>query len=287
MARDDNIVPGFGRVPGYDPTRSGTAGQLFDLRGNRADKLPAAVRGLHTRQFGALVGNIGHVLNSATDAEIEAGRQWYPQAQDHARRIGHLNAMRHGTRISDDEAINMGAAMLAIHSPQNEWGRNLMAAHSVAARGDLLKEHGLQYTGSQAQLNKSLPVSRGEVDPSEGIVVPGRPRLKTYHFYENIRNPRGGNDFVTIDRHAHDAPTGMVISGDNRGLGDERRYNAMADVYRTAHGMLGQQFDLNQGSDLQAAVWVPWKRLKGDRRPGADFDQYLRDTGEYDRYYSL
>jgi len=24
-----------------------------------------------------------------------------------------------------------------------------------------------------------------------------------------------------------------------------------------------------------------------DRRPGADFDQYLRDTGEYDRYYSL
>lgn len=285
---DDNVpLEGFTPVPGFDPTRSGSAGQLFDLRGNRASKLPSSVKGLHTRQFSAMVGNVGHVLNSATDAEIESGRQWYPEAQDHARRIGHLNAMRQGTRVTDAEAIDMGASVLAIHSPQNEWGRNLMAGHSLALRGDLPAEYGLQYQGSQAQLDKSLPVSRGEVAPSEGIVKEGRPRLKTFHFYQNIKDPFGSRDYLTVDRHAHDAATGLIISGDNRGLSDERRYNRMADVYRAAHVMLGEQFDLRQPSDLQAAVWVPWKRLKGDRRSGSDFDQYLRDTGSYDQYYSL
>ena len=280
--RPGDTVSGFSPIPGYS-----ASSKLFDQGGRRADSLPPHVKGLHTRQFSALVGNIGTALDLATDEEIEAGRNWYPQAQEHARRIGHLNALRQGTRVTDEEATNMGAAMIAIHSPQNEWDRNLMAAHSVALRGDLPAEYGLQYQGSQQQLEKSLPVSRGDVAPSEGIVKPGRPRLKTFHFYENIRDPFGSRDFVTIDRHAHDVSTGMIISGDNRGLSNERRYNRMADVYKAAHIMLGEQFSLRNPSDMQAATWVPWKRLKGDRQSGSNFDDYLRVSGGYDQYYSL
>jgi hypothetical protein len=282
ILRPGDVVPGFSPLAGHSGSE-----KVFDLSGFKSGNIPEHINALHTRQFNGVVNNIGTALERATDADIVGGQNWYPEAQHHARRIGHLNALRQGTRVSDEEATNMGAAMIAIHSPQNEWDRNLMAAHSVALTGGLDPDYGLHYRGSRQHLSKSLPVARGDVAPSEGIVNAGRPRLKTYHFFENIRDPRNSSQFVTVDRHAHDVGTGRIIGGDSRGLDLPHRYSRFVDAYSTAHHRFGADYDLRNPSDVQAASWVSWKRLKGDRRSGSDFDEYLKSVGNYDQYYNL
>ena len=274
MAERFTPVEGFVTPPGLVK-----AGAIFEGKPKTG-----AERSLHTRQFNSVIGNLGHVLSIAKDSEITAGQDWYPEAQDHARRIGHLAAARHGTRIGDNEAIDIGSSMIAIHSPQNEWDRNLMAAHHAALRGYLPPVHGLQYVGSRQHLKKSLPVASGSADPGESVV--SGPKLKTYIFYRNIKDPSDPH-WVTIDRHAHDVAVGNIISGDNRKLSSPPRYNRLADAYRAAHGRYDADYDLETPGALQAATWTAWKRVKGDRSPGFSFNDYLRETGTGSAYYSL
>jgi len=267
-------VEGLVRPPGWHgATEDNKYGVLFQ-GGWPRDSAPSAVRGLATRQFNTMVTNVETILGQSTAQEVRAGREWYPSGQDHSRRMGKLA----GHRI-DSDATDVGAGVIAALSPSVEWDLNLINAHSMATTGRTFEPYG------KVQTDKASDMLRG-ANPEDTVITGGsegrNPRNKSYHFYRNLKDP-SDPAWVTVDRHAHDAATGSVITGGERGLSATGRYDKFADIYRTAAARQGMDLP----STAQAQTWGTWKRLKGGKRPGFNFDQYLHDIGDYDRYYSL
>lgn len=253
---------GFQRPPGWH------GGVLFP-GGLPSANAPSSARGLHTRQFNVMVSNLREVLAHATEEEQRAGVDWYPSGHDHARRIGRLAGAS-----TDEEAVRVGAGVIAPLSAGVEWNRNLVDAHHMATHGVPLHP---QYSAAES---KARAVLEG-ADPDETVIKPGRPKVKVWNFYHNLRDPQSP-EYVTMDRHAHDALTGAVLTGEERGLDQIGRYNRLSQPYRMLAEERGEIPNVTQ-----ATAWVTYKRLKGDRAAGHDFEGYLKSTGQYDDYMSL
>ena len=251
------------RPPGYH------GGSAFP-GGYPRDSAPSQARALATRQFRTMVSNVETILGWATPNEVKAGRDWYPTANDHARRIGRLAG--HKNR---EDAIHAGSGVIAALSPMTEWDENLINAHSMAKTGIPQNE-----PPQQAQ-DKARSILLGG-DPEDHVVKPGRPQNKTYHFYRNIKDPSDPH-FVTIDRHAHDATMGHGMVGNDRGLEQPGRYRKFTEAYALA----GSRAGISLPKQAQAQAWGTWKRVKGGKSAQSNFDDYLKSVGDYDSYYSL
>jgi hypothetical protein len=103
--------------------------------------------------------------------------------------------------------------------------------------------------------------------------------LKTHNFMENIDDPTNPH-FVTIDTHAHNAAVASRTPSAGTGLGSLGRYGLFAQAYHGAAQHLG-----TLPQQAQARVWTTWKRMNPMPQRGASFDDYLKSTGHYDRYY--
>lgn len=220
-----------------------------------------------SRQFLAMRRNIEALANHSTPDEVLAGRQWYPSAQEHARRMA--------TYFGGD--LRHGAGLVSAASPNTEWDLNLIQAHELATTGEI-RTHPL-YAGDKTR--KARRIMEG-ADPADVLPI----NLKTGHFFRNIADPTD-RDPVTIDMHAHDAALGMKQpSGVDRALGSLGRYNMFHDAYASSMVRLNREgAGLDVPNQLQAQVWTTWKRLN-PRRPSYNFDEYLRRNGHYDDYYS-
>jgi hypothetical protein len=216
-------------------------------------------------QFNVMERNLSSIMDMSTPAEVRAGEEWYPTGHEHARRIGLLAG------ANRNEAVHIGAGIIAIQSPMREWDENLIEAHHIATTGENLQPR----IGSVPMLQRTRDWLE---DPSQSVSKKGP---KTPDFHHNLEFPDDPS-VVTIDRHAHDAPTGWAISGENRGM-DERnaRYTNLQRMYT----------DLGASRDVlpnvaQAQVWGTYKRLKGDRSR-ADFHKYLAETDQLEQWDSL
>jgi hypothetical protein len=195
---------------------------------------------LHPQQFATMVQNIEHGVLTASDEDLEAGKSWYPRAQEIAHEVGGGD-------------IRKGAGILAVTSPQNSWGENVRMAREIGRTGTT---KGF-ITGDTIRRANEIREGR---DPAE--LLPEK--LKTGHFFRNIHDPSDRSS-VTIDRHAHDASINERWGSRDRGLGTLGRYGTFVNAHMAATQRLNTISgleDLNAGQ-TQAVNWVRWRNMHG------------------------
>lgn len=249
------------------------------------------------QQMAAVVRRMSNFAESIPERHIQAGKEWYPQAHDVARRAG----SEFGT------STRSAAGMMSALSAGTEWGQNKAAFHDLLSMTSehedvirrssveprrtkeiegLLKEHYPGLTVStDRNIGKALDIYRGK-DPEEVLERRGGP--KTNSFFRNIMNPEGPE--VTVDFRAFDLVSNeMRPSRDyDRGISSAElvrpsrhpykpelsRFERTANVYAT----LGQRGirGLTRGNEVQAALWTAGKDIEMSR-PTASGGQ--RKTG--------
>jgi hypothetical protein len=195
---------------------------------------------LHPRQFSTMVKNIEHGVLTSSDKEIEAGRSWYPRAQEIAHEVGQGD-------------VRKGAGILAVTSPQNSWNENIRMAREIGRSGTT---SGFITQDTKRRANE---IREGR-DPAE--ILPEK--LKTGHFFRNIADPSDRSS-VTIDRHAHDATINERWGARDRSLGTIGRYGTFVNAHMAATQRLNQVpglEDINAGQ-TQAINWVRWRNKHG------------------------
>lgn len=134
-----------------------------------------------------------------------------------------------------------GAGIIAALSPMTSWPENIKKA-------TMLVETGTTY-GLPANVEKAKRILAGE-NPLD--VLGG---LKVRAFYLNILGENSA-ETVTIDRHAIDVAHGRVMSDDERAPWFGKRKNAeLVQAYLNVANSLEMT-----GAQLQAIVWVYWRR---------------------------
>lgn len=176
-----------------------------------------------------MADRIKAVYLSGNKSQIERGNAWYPVAHDIAEQVGHGD-------------VRLGAGLIAALSAQKRWGDNLDLAFQ-ASEGNVRGHTGRTLEKVRAMLNGASPESVLPMD------------LKTGMFYRCIIDPTDP-DPVVIDRWAYRTATGDYDSatgwkGNNPGLSNKNRYNAIALAYRMAAVELN---DIAQR--VQARCWV-------------------------------
>ena len=182
-----------------------------------------------------------------TDEQL-SGRYWYRMANRTCRLI----ARQYGVRLSQ------AAGVLAALSPGREWSLNVQEAEGlISAWQSGARGKDLPLVGSYGRRNveKAARILQGE----SPLSILGGPKVRA--FYQCVLNPRD-LESVCIDRHAKCAAYNVVASEDSRWfvVRTEAEYEYLAEHYRKVAGIVGLK-----PMELQAIVWVTWKRLKEGR----------------------
>lgn len=181
--------------------------------------------------------NIMNVYKSALFCERMNGEGWYARARDLALELSPGDVWR-------------GAGVLAAFSPLKTWGEgkgeNITLARQAFATGKATGHFG-------SQCAKAQRIMAGE-DPLD--VLGGK---KTLSFCVAIATA-GRGEVATIDGHAYDAAMGMSHMWETRRI-NKGDFDAMAAAYAEVADYLGLAVN-----DLQAIVWVAWKRIKKQSR---------------------
>ncbi len=194
--------------------------------------------------------NILKTYARATDGDIDFGLHWYQQAHDAAKAIA-----GRCTTATTVEVIGVIAAL----SPGLSWGLNVLQAEQ------LLKAY---ETGAELPMVGSY--GRKNVDKAVRILSHEWPLdvlggNKVRAFFYNILFPTG-ESHVTIDRHAKalaiNAPATRIGYASDNVLSTVKKseYDYIAWHYEVIARRLGLI-----PSQLQAIVWVTWKRINESR----------------------
>jgi hypothetical protein len=206
--------------------------QELNLTPLAADALRAA--NLNAELLQAMARNIAAIFGEATADEYAAGSAWYAAARLEAAAMA----------AEFDVTVDAAAGVVAALSPQCSWPENLQRARRFFATGR---------AGSLGDAQRKAEAIRDGADPLD--VLGGR---KVRAFYLNILD--GSDRFTcTVDRHAIDVAAGHV-TGDAGAAALTRAgvYAFVADAYRLVAAECGLT-----PAQVQAIVWVTWRRLKG------------------------
>lgn len=161
------------------------------------------------------------VFDKATKADVEAGAQWYHEAQELA-----INLAR-----NDGQSVEHAAAVISHLSPRTTWTRNVTGAITLLTYGEQADGIiGSNYARARASLDFE--------DPLESFNGP-----KTRRFYLNII---GDSEAVTVDVWA-----ARVAQVDETLLGRVGVYDAVEAAYQRAARRRGVE-----PSTMQATTWV-------------------------------
>lgn len=188
-----------------------------------------------------LKSNLYKVYNQASPEERDQGLYWYQTAHDDAMQV----AVKYG--LSADTVAGVIAAL----SPGLQWGLNI--AHARELIGAHMACKPLPMVGVYGKRNVSKAIAI--IDGSKALDVLPLTGPKTRAFFSNIARPLVSED-VTIDRHAKCAAYYMLKDRDKFSLVRVAEYKQLARAYSEVAneaGLLPNQ--------LQAIVWVVWKRL--------------------------
>jgi hypothetical protein len=177
-----------------------------------------------------MASRITHLYREATPEEVRAGTEWYATAHALAAEL-----------LPGD--VSRAAAIIAVLSPRQAWGRNAALARQAVETGD-----GASLPVMHDQRRKVMRLLHGE-DPD--AVVSG-PKVRS--FWQTIADPLGTHDAV-IDRHALAVARGERLAGDAlRITPTEYRETVMA--YALAADALG-----HSPHAVQAVTWLRWRNV--------------------------
>jgi hypothetical protein len=194
------------------------------------------------------IQRIYRFYDTATPAELYAGRVWYPTARKRICAIvdkyGFLPYVTHETV----------AGIVAVLSPNVDWETNLYDAAQVV---DSYPSVTVVSTYNKNR-DKAYAILRGadtNDTSAQGNVPAGIVRgPKVVAFYENLR---GDDTFLTLDSHAFNAWKGYRATGSKLpGMPAAERRQAVKDYTRAAE-VKGET-----PAAFQAVIWLVWKRYK-------------------------
>jgi hypothetical protein len=206
--------------------------------------------------------NIVEVWDSATDAQMVAGLNWYREAHETA----------HALAGKYHVAPSVAAGILAAMSPNTSWVANVMLAENVLAGTPKGLTNGLR---------KCERMLAGE-EPED--VLHSEKYLKVSNFYLSIITH--GAMGVTIDRHAWDVYTGTrhtdkADSGSGLPIRPRvygKRYVEAMEAYREAARILSErEGETISAGTVQSVTWVVW-RARYWAEGAFEFDGSLDDT---------
>lgn len=178
-----------------------------------------------------LCDNILTAFVKASDSDISDGMSWYSEAFDIAKEF---NSAR----------PDLGAGIIAALSPMTSWPLNVRRAREVFETGTT--------AGLKNNVRKAERIYAGE-NPLDVLSGP-----KVTSFFHNIM---GDGMAVTVDRHAIDVAYGKVMSDTERNKAvSGKRYGLIREAYNHAAGILTNEGTAMTGPQLQAIVWVYWRR---------------------------
>lgn len=185
--------------------------------------------------------NIAKVLSLATEDERVQGRHWYEDAFS----IAVTYAARYG--VTQVQAVGVIAAI----SPGSEWSLNIRNAATLLdshAKGEVLPLVGSYGWRNVRKCEKILATKWHHSEVRDILKGP-----KVSAFFSNILGI--DDDSVTIDRHAKAAAMGRRLKDDETTV-TAKQYREIAAAYRNVAKHEGLE-----PKQLQAIVWVVWKRL--------------------------
>lgn len=183
-------------------------------------------------EFGTMTDNILRTYVLASDADIADGMAWY----DEARALG--------AELSPGD-VARGVGVIAALSPMTAWPLNVRRAREVFATGTT--------AGLRNNVAKAERIFNGE-SPLDVLSGP-----KVTSFFHNIM---GDGMAVTVDRHAIDVAYGRVQTDSERAKAvSGKRYGIIRDAYSHVAQILSDEMGrIVTGAQLQAIVWVYWRR---------------------------
>ena len=135
------------------------------------------------------VRNILKTYSSASNIELQAGREWYYRAELLARTLCPNNVCR-------------GAGVIAALSPRQTWDMNKKGAEKIIRAVDSFSSIIPTVAGTYSNIQKAWDIANG-ADPVKVLSSGTRPErwLKVQRFYRNIT----GNSYcVTVDVHGRE-----------------------------------------------------------------------------------
>ena len=186
----------------------------------------------------------------ATTQEVQAGRDWYPNAY----KICHSISNRYSVPASTV------AGVVSALSPRNEWSRNVQDAEAMcklhqsqATRKDLQK---LKVCTFKTNKTLAIAVLTLPAIPPEAILT-GDKRLE---FYNCIYRPH--LDDVCIDGHAYSVWLGERVPTHKAPTIGKKLRKQIKQDYRDACSFLNEELNTSYtAADIQAITWVTHKRI--------------------------
>jgi len=190
-------------------------------------------------------GSILAVFFTASQAEIEEGRQWYISANTIAKNIAASHRCING--------CNTVAAVIAALSPNNRWHRNIIDAEALIKVHSLGGEYGaIKVSTYSKNKDKAIRILEGE----EPLDVLGGNKVRA--FYRCIL----GEDDVCVDGHAFSIWSGQRVSTTKTPKISDSLYRAIVKDYQKATTVINSITQLNYtASQIQAITWVTWRNL--------------------------
>ena len=175
--------------------------------------------------------NIMRVLNSANNAQIDAGKEWYERANRLAKKLGE----KHNIPVQ-----NVVFAIAAL-SPIKDWGGNQLATIELVETGDTKNQTPDNVAKAKKCLAGDLGALRGQ---------------KVTRFAGAIMNPQG-DSVACIDRHAFSIWMGAKQTDvQQKVLARKGAYETIADSYEIAAKISGRPVH-----EVQAITWVVWRDM--------------------------
>ena len=194
---------------------------------------------------------IAGMLQLATQADIEAGINWYARAERFAQRL----SAEYGCTF--EQAVGVIAAL----SPNNRWARNCADAEAMAAAWQAgIDPETVKVCTYGANRAKAAAILALEAPTQDGIaaILNGR---KVTAFFLSIT---GRQDAVCVDSHAYAIWLGQRVTIANVPSIGVKLY---ADIVR-AYCLVAKRSEALCGEALtpaqvQAVTWVTYRRLHG------------------------
>lgn len=181
------------------------------------------------------VSNIARVYDEVTFDDYEEGRNWYESA----------NSFSHSLSNTYNVHVMKVAGIVSALSPMKEWNINKRMAE------EFLEKEGQVSSHFRKQIDKAVYILKGpECKKSIENQLKG---LKTVNFFNNIFCPADG-EYVTVDRHHI-----QVCTGINTESVTPKQYQFI----KKATVDFSKRVNLRP-CQLQAILWVTWKRLKSN-----------------------
>jgi hypothetical protein len=182
-----------------------------------------------------MVNNILNVYDSASDADVEEGMNWYNNAYEACDFMAQ----------SFEFAPGQIAGVMAVVSPGMTWDENESAPARIC---DLYRNgvHWTNWTGFSTyplNLMKSKRILDGDYSAIKGP--------KVVSFYGCIM---GATDVVTVDRWSLRVAMNQFLSTDKIVPSGKKCYNAVSDAYKAA----AELANINP-CDMQAVTWTVYR----------------------------